>query len=294
MAIVSRGFRGRRERGDDLPPGQYLTRDFPVLTARPTQFVNHDRWKFTITDEGGGTHSWNWAELMALPSDEPTVDLHCVTKWSKLQTSWRGVSLDTFFESVETAADFALVRSYGGYTTNLPLEDLLDGKAWIVHTLRGRGPAGRARRPGPVARAAPVPLEDRRSGSAASSCATTTSPASGRSSAITTTATRGASSATRATDLAAARRLSWLEATVVGTHDVALARARRWCSTSPGWPGHLPGQHVDIRLTAEDGYSTERSYSIAAPADGERVDAHRPARRRRGGVALPRRRRPGR
>jgi DMSO/TMAO reductase YedYZ molybdopterin-dependent catalytic subunit len=137
VAIVSRGFRGRREQSADLPPGQYLTRDFPVLTAGPTQFINHDRWRFTISDETGGTHSWTWADLMALPSESPTVDLHCVTKWSKFRTSWRGVSLDTFFEAVESAADFAFVRSYGGYTTNLPVEDLRDGKAWIVHTYEG-------------------------------------------------------------------------------------------------------------------------------------------------------------
>jgi DMSO/TMAO reductase YedYZ molybdopterin-dependent catalytic subunit len=82
-------------------------------------------------------HRWSWEKFLALPQDEPTVDIHCVTKWSKLGTTWQGVSLDTLLEDVETAAEFALLRSYGGYTTNLPLEDLLDGKAWVVHQYDG-------------------------------------------------------------------------------------------------------------------------------------------------------------
>ena len=80
--------------------------------------------------------------MRALPSERPTADLHCVTKWSKLKTDWEGVSLDTFFESIATSADYALVRSYGGYTTNLPVEDLLDGKAWIVYRHEGEDLAG--------------------------------------------------------------------------------------------------------------------------------------------------------
>ena len=82
-------------------------------------------------------HRWDWAGLQALPQDEPTVDLHCVTRWSKLATAWRGVSLDTLLADVETAADYVLISSYGGYTTNVPLEDLLDGKAWIAHEYDG-------------------------------------------------------------------------------------------------------------------------------------------------------------
>jgi len=134
MAIISRGFHGRpRPAEGKLPPGQYETRDFPVLSAGPTPRISHERWEFTITAEGGQRHAWTWNQLTALPAERPTVDLHCVTKWSKFDTSWQGVSLDVLFEDVETAADFALVHAYGGYTTNLPLEDLLDGKAWIVY-----------------------------------------------------------------------------------------------------------------------------------------------------------------
>jgi len=138
MGVVSRGFHGRPRRDDSrLPPGQYLTEDFPVLSAGPTPRVHTDQWEFTITTETGTRHSWSWAELLALPSEEPTVDLHCVTKWSKLATTWRGVPLEAFFEDIETVADFALVHSYGGYTTNLPVEDLLDGQAWIVSEFDG-------------------------------------------------------------------------------------------------------------------------------------------------------------
>jgi DMSO/TMAO reductase YedYZ molybdopterin-dependent catalytic subunit len=135
---ITRGFRGRRmDAGVELPPGQYLTQDFPVLSAGPTPRIERDVWEFTITTEAGAKQTWSWQQLLALPQDEPTVDIHCVTKWSKLGTSWRGVSLDVLFEQVESTADYALVHSHGGYTTNLPVEDLLDGKAWLVHQYDG-------------------------------------------------------------------------------------------------------------------------------------------------------------
>ncbi|MDX6349132.1 MAG: hypothetical protein QOF84_3922 [Streptomyces sp.] len=138
MGIVSPGFHGRsRAAGVTLPPGQYLVEDFPVLSAGPTPRIAQQDWAFVIATESGQRHQWSWPELMALPSEQPTVDLHCVTKWSKLATDWQGVSLDVLFEDVETGADFALVHSYGGYTTNLPLEDLLDGKAWIAYRYDG-------------------------------------------------------------------------------------------------------------------------------------------------------------
>lgn len=138
MAIFSPGFQGRRRTGDPaLPPGQYLADGFPVLSAGPTPRIQLDGWTFTLTTETGVSKTWSWAELQALPQDSPTVDLHCVTKWSKLGTSWRGVSLDTLFAGVATEAPYALVHSYGGYTTNVPVADLLGGKAWVVHTYEG-------------------------------------------------------------------------------------------------------------------------------------------------------------
>ena len=138
MPIISRGFTGRRsDEAADLPPGQYLTHDFPVLSAGPTPRIPLDQWEFTITTELGAEHRWSWPELMAEAADEPTVDLHCVTKWSKLHTDWKGVSLDVLMRDVESTADYALVTAYGGYTTNLPLEDLLDGQAWLAYEYDG-------------------------------------------------------------------------------------------------------------------------------------------------------------
>jgi DMSO/TMAO reductase YedYZ molybdopterin-dependent catalytic subunit len=140
MGFVSRGFRGRRrEEGPAgrVPPGQYRVRDFPVLSAGPTPDLSLDEWAFAITGEIDEPRSWSWEELQALPSERVTVDIHCVTKWSKLDTEWEGVSLDVLLDGVETAAEHVLVHSYGGYTTNLPLEDLIDGKAWVAYGYDG-------------------------------------------------------------------------------------------------------------------------------------------------------------
>jgi len=138
MAIVSRGFHGRRqESGAQLPPGQYLVKDFPVLSAGPTPRIPTAEWEFTITTEMGQDHRWSWEEMLDLPHETPTVDIHCVTKWSKLGTNWQGVSLDTLLSEVDTTAGYALAYSYGGYSTNLPLQDLLDGQAWVVYRYEG-------------------------------------------------------------------------------------------------------------------------------------------------------------
>lgn len=133
MAVISRGFHGRRSTREDLPPGQYVVHDFPVLSAGPTPRVVPEDWEFTLTTTTGESHAWSWEDLKALPVERPTVDIHCVTKWSKFGTQWQGVSLDTLFDGVDLDGDYAMVHSYGGYTTNLPLEDLLDGKAWIAY-----------------------------------------------------------------------------------------------------------------------------------------------------------------
>jgi DMSO/TMAO reductase YedYZ molybdopterin-dependent catalytic subunit len=134
--FVSRGFGGRRRTPDDvrqrLPPGQYLERDFPVLTAGPTPQVETAEWSVRIDGMVANPTEWSWAEFEALPQEEVPCDIHCVTKWSKLDTSFRGVSLDTLFEAVEPLDSFAMAYSSGGYTTNHALEDLTDGKAWVV------------------------------------------------------------------------------------------------------------------------------------------------------------------
>lgn len=133
MSFVTRGFSGRaRERDPRLPPGQSLVQDWPVLSAGPTPRIDTAEWEFVIRDETGADHRWSWDELLALGVEDITVDIHCVTHWSKLEMSWRGVSIDKLFENVESQYDYVMAHSYGGYTTNVPLEDLLDGKAWIA------------------------------------------------------------------------------------------------------------------------------------------------------------------
>jgi len=133
MAIISRGFAGRRSAADvKLPPGQYLTTDFPVLSAGPTPHVSLDQWEFTVRDEHEVLRRWDWKSFRGLPAETFTADLHCVTRWSKLVTSWEGVSLDALLAGVKTDARYAMVQSYGDYTTNLPLQDLRNGQAWIA------------------------------------------------------------------------------------------------------------------------------------------------------------------
>ena len=137
---ISRGFRGRRRTDIDparIPPGQYVTGDFPVLSAGPTPHTPLAEWMFEIRGAVDEPVSWSWDELLALPSETPTVDIHCVTKWSKLDTAWRGVSVDTLLDGVETTAAYVLAFCDGGYTTNLPLEDVTGGKAWIAYEYEG-------------------------------------------------------------------------------------------------------------------------------------------------------------
>ena len=138
MGIVSPGFHGRRRASQSLPPGQYLVTDFPVLSAGPTPRVDTGSWELRITTETGQAHTWDWAAFRALPSEDITVDIHCVTKWSKLTTHWRGVSLDTLLAEAETSAQYLLAHSYGGYTTNVPLEDLKNHQAWMAFRFEGQ------------------------------------------------------------------------------------------------------------------------------------------------------------
>jgi DMSO/TMAO reductase YedYZ molybdopterin-dependent catalytic subunit len=140
MGFISRGFRGRPKveaEAGRVPPGQYVTHDFPVLSAGPTPDVPLDQWRFTIRGQVDKPVAWSWEELIALPNEDVTVDIHCVTKWTKLDTVWKGVSVDTLLKDVPTAAEFVMAHSYGGYTTNLPLEDVTGGKAWIAYAFDG-------------------------------------------------------------------------------------------------------------------------------------------------------------
>jgi DMSO/TMAO reductase YedYZ molybdopterin-dependent catalytic subunit len=135
-SFFSRGFSGRRrtppELADRLPPGQYVEDGFPVLTAGPTPRVDADEWGFRIDGMVAEVRAWTAAQFRALPFEDVPCDIHCVTKWSKLGTSFRGVSVDTLLENAQPQGGYAMAYSYGGYTTNLPLADLTGGKAWVV------------------------------------------------------------------------------------------------------------------------------------------------------------------
>ena len=133
MAITE-GFTGRgSSRNVDLPPGQHLTHDFPVLSAGRTPIVPRRAWQFTVTTTTGQQRLWDFESLTQLPVDDITVDLHCVTGWSKLGTRWRGVPVEALLDEIkDPAAEYTMAHSYGGYTTNLPLPDLIGGRAWLA------------------------------------------------------------------------------------------------------------------------------------------------------------------
>jgi DMSO/TMAO reductase YedYZ molybdopterin-dependent catalytic subunit len=141
--FISRGFTGKRrqaESAERIPPGQYLTPGFPVLSAGPTPHTPLERWTFTLDGRVREPVRWAWEDFLKLPSQSYTVDIHCVTKWSKLDTRWEGVSVDTLLEAVDLEQDASFVTAYcdGGYTTNLPLPDLLNGQAFVAYRYDGQ------------------------------------------------------------------------------------------------------------------------------------------------------------
>src|SRR5688500_8969524 len=128
--FVSRGFVGKRrggEKKDRIPPGQYLTNDFPVLSAGPTPYTPLDRWTFNIEGLVKEKISWTWQDFLKLPMQKYVVDISCVTKWTHLDMKWEGVSLDTLLEYVELDPQAMFVTAYsdGGYTTNMPLTHMI-------------------------------------------------------------------------------------------------------------------------------------------------------------------------
>jgi DMSO/TMAO reductase YedYZ molybdopterin-dependent catalytic subunit len=142
MSPISRGFHGRRSKEavtpGRVPPGQYVTNDFPVLSAGPTPHTPTEAWTFAIRQAGELVKSWTWPEMRALPAETVTADIHCVTRWSKLDTQWEAVSLDTLLEQAGAEAPFVLAFSDGGYSTNLPIADVTDGQAWLAFGYDGK------------------------------------------------------------------------------------------------------------------------------------------------------------
>ena len=140
--LVTRGFVGRRapaDRGNRLPPGQYLTTDFPVLSAGPTPKTPLDKWSFRIEGLVTEPIEWTWDEFNALPSRDFVVDISCVTKWTKLDMRWHGVSVDTLLEhaKLDRLAAFVVAYCDGGYTTNLPIADVVNDQAFVAYSYEG-------------------------------------------------------------------------------------------------------------------------------------------------------------
>ena len=140
--MITPGFKGRRLRGDRarVPPGQYVTDDFPVLSAGPMPHARLLSWSFVVRDvDDRELASWSWTDLLGLPATRVTVDIHCVTAWSKLDTRWKGVTIDALFDAagVEPSAPYVAAFCDGGYTTNLAIEDLLDGRGMVAYEYEG-------------------------------------------------------------------------------------------------------------------------------------------------------------
>ena len=139
---VSPGFTGHRRTPDlasRIPPGQHLVSDFPVLSAGPTPRTPLEKWSLSVDGLVGAPTTWTWAEFSRLPTETFVVDIHCVTTWSKLDTRWKGVSLDKLFQNaaVDPAAQFITAFCDGGYTTNLAVTDLEAGKAMVAYEYDG-------------------------------------------------------------------------------------------------------------------------------------------------------------
>lgn len=139
---VTRGFVGHRRPIDPrLPPGQSDVGDgFPVLTAEVAPTVDTATWTMTVDGLVDRQTSWSWDEIHALPGSDYLGDIHCVTTWSKFDTTFGGVSVDVLLDAAgpQPEAAFVLATSVTGYTTNLPLADVRGGKAWLVWSHEGR------------------------------------------------------------------------------------------------------------------------------------------------------------
>jgi len=142
--FVTRGFTGRPRSAvgpkDRIPPGQHLVKDWPVLSAGPTPRIDLAKWQLEVTGLVRATARWSWNEFIALAADAFTKDISCVTTWTKLDTKWRGVSLDTLFAQIELdpKAQALMAECYGGYTTNLLFTDALNGQAFIAYEYDGK------------------------------------------------------------------------------------------------------------------------------------------------------------
>ncbi|GEO12924.1 sulfite oxidase-like oxidoreductase [Microvirga aerophila] len=141
--MATRGFTRKTspaDYADRIPPGQSRTEGFPVLSAGPTPRVSLGDWSFTLKIGPRPMMRWTWEEFTALPQTKMTRDIHCVTKWSKLNTPWRGVLIDDILAEAGLALppDYTLAHSFDGYSTNVPTADLIGGKAMVATHYEGK------------------------------------------------------------------------------------------------------------------------------------------------------------
>jgi len=137
---TTRGFVRRREADPRLPPGQYdVGADWPVLTAEVTPSLATAAWSIAVDGHVAAPTTWTWDQAHALPQSEYRGDIHCVTTWSKLGTWFGGVRVDVLLAAAVPlpSAGFVMATSATGYTTNLSLDDLRGGKAWIAWSHEG-------------------------------------------------------------------------------------------------------------------------------------------------------------
>lgn len=125
--MVTRGFFGKNEKNERVPPGQYLENRFPVLSAEPTPKLDIKDWNLSIVYNNENLAKINWDVLKNLPSTSIKRDIHCVTRWTKFDMNWKGVKVSTIFEELnfKPPTDWTMVGSSTGYTTNVPLSDLV-------------------------------------------------------------------------------------------------------------------------------------------------------------------------
>jgi ferredoxin-NADP reductase len=235
------------------------------MSTGPTPDVRTDTWRFTITTETGGRHSWTWDEFTRLPGENITTDLHCVTNWSKFDTKWRGVSLDTLLRDVNTDAKYVMAEGADDYTANLPLADLRDGRAWVAYSYDGKPLAPEH---GGPARLLVPHLYLWKSAKWVTGLRLMPDDDQGF------WETLGYHDYGDPWREQRYRSVDWEVATVAAVREETPA-ARTLVLDVPGWPGdHLPGQHVDVRLRSAGGggaggYTAQRSYSLAsAPRAG--------------------------
>lgn len=141
MSIINPGFRAPKHHEQNLPPGQSVVRDWPVLTYGPTPQISTENWELEIEGAVNAPVTLHWEEFLKLPHTELRTDIHCVTRWSRLDMPWEGVSIDALIRAAGGLTDkakFLLAESYGGYTTNLPIADVLDGKAMVAFEADGK------------------------------------------------------------------------------------------------------------------------------------------------------------